>query len=188
VALCTRTLSFTREGAPPLRRCRFALAGLVEDIAEVVEPRGEEVTSRLVNKVAATLMVEADRDQFFRVILNVARNAIEAGARRITVTAEPDIGAIEIKLVDDGPGLPPKARDNLFRPFAGSARPGGTGLGLAIAREIMRAHGGDIMLGESTAAGTTFCLRLPDGGAPAPGRRTAPEALPAETASSPAGS
>jgi signal transduction histidine kinase len=79
-------------------------------------------------------------------------------------------------VADDGPGLPPKARDNLFRPFAGSARPGGTGLGLAIAREIMRAHGGDITLTASTAQGTTFCLTLPDAGGDAAARR---EALPA---------
>jgi signal transduction histidine kinase len=186
VALCTRTLSFTREGAPPLRRARFALAGLVEEIAEVVEPRSEEA-AKLRNEVAATLMVEADRDQLFRVILNVARNAIEAGARHVTVSAQTEIEAIVVTLADDGPGLPPKARDNLFRPFAGSARPGGTGLGLAIAREIMRAHGGDITLCDSTATGTAFCLRLPDSAGAAPERRAQP-APRVETAPSSAGS
>src|SRR6185437_9721804 len=54
VALCTRTLSFTREGAPPVRRTRFALAGLVEEIAALVEPKSEE-GALLVNKVAPTL-------------------------------------------------------------------------------------------------------------------------------------
>ncbi len=185
VALCTRTLSFTREGAPPLRRTRFALAGLVEELVEVVEPKGEE-GARLVNKVPATLMVEADREQLFRVMLNLARNAIEAGARHVVVSAQPEIEATVVEVADDGPGLPPKARDNLFRPFAGSARPGGTGLGLAIAREIMRAHGGDITLCDSSAAGTAFCLRLPDSGG-GPARRVRP-AQSAETAQSPAGS
>ena len=160
VALCTRTLSFTREGAPPLRRSRFALAGLVEEIASLLEPKNEE-GARLVDKVPPTLMVEADREQLFRVILNLARNATEAGARRVTVAARNEAGTITVEIADDGPGLPPKARDNLFRPFAGSGRPGGTGLGLAIAREILRAHGGDITLGDSTATGTVFCLRLP---------------------------
>jgi signal transduction histidine kinase len=186
VALCARTLSFTREGAPPLRRTRFALAGLVEEIAEVVEPRSEE-GARLRNDVAATLMVQADRDQLFRVILNVARNAIEAGAHLVAVSAQSEIEAIVVTLADDGPGLPPKARDNLFRPFAGSARPGGTGLGLAIAREIMRAHGGDITLCDSTASGTAFCLRLPDTAGVPPERRVQP-APSVQTAQSPAGS
>jgi signal transduction histidine kinase len=164
VALCTNTLRFTREGAPPLRRTRFALAGLIEEIAALVEPKGED-GARLHNKVPPTQMVEADREQLFRVVLNLARNAIEAGARNVTVSTRPDIEALNIEIADDGPGLPPKARDNLFRPFAGSARPGGTGLGLAIAREIMRAHGGDVALCDSTAAGTAFCLRLPDAAA-----------------------
>ena len=57
--------------------------------------------------------------------------------------------------------VPPKARDNLFQPFTGSARLGGTGLGLAIAREIVRAHGGDVVLVESTGSGTVFRLTLP---------------------------
>jgi signal transduction histidine kinase len=160
VALCARTLSYTREGAPPLSRSRFALAGLVEEIAELVEPKRED-GARLLDEVPPTLMVDADREQLFRVLLNLARNAIEAGARRVTIGARSEPEAIIIEVADDGPGLPPKARDNLFRPFAGSARPGGTGLGLAIAREILRAHGGDITLADSTAGGTTFCLRLP---------------------------
>jgi signal transduction histidine kinase len=164
VALCTRTLSYTREGAPPLRRTRFALAGLVEEVAELVQGKSED-GPHLVDKVAPTQMVQADREQLFRVVLNIVRNAIEAGARHVTITAEPDIEALVIRISDDGPGLPPKARDNLFRPFAGSARPGGTGLGLAIAREVMRAHGGEISLCDSSAAGTAFCLRLPDSGA-----------------------
>jgi signal transduction histidine kinase len=161
VALCTGTLSFTREDAAPLRPSRFALAGLVEEIAEVIEGKGEEAP-RLLNHVAPTLMVEADRNQLFRVVSNLARNAIEAGARRVTIGARRDARATSIEIADDGPGLPPKARDNLFRPFAGSARPGGTGLGLAIARELMRAHGGDITLESSGAGGTVFCLTLPD--------------------------
>ncbi len=160
VALCARTLSYTREGAPPVSRSRFALAGLIEEIAELVEPKSED-GARLVDAVPPTLMVDADREQLFRVILNLARNAIEAGARRVTVGARCESEATIIEVADDGPGLAPKARDNLFRPFAGSARPGGTGLGLAIAREILRAHGGDIALADSTASGTVFSLRLP---------------------------
>src|SRR6185312_1913419 len=141
VALCTRTLTYTREGAPPLARRRFVLAGLIEELAEVVETKDGDVAPRLINAVAPTIMVEADRDQIFRVMLNLTRNSVEAGARHITVSTGAVIEGLVINVADDGPGLAPKARDNLFRPFAGSARPGGTGLGLAIAREIMRAHG-----------------------------------------------
>ena len=71
------------------------------------------------------------------------------------------LGVLRIDLQDDGPGLSPRARENLFRPFASSSRQGGTGLGLAIARDLMRAHGGDIRLLRSTSEGTTFRLELP---------------------------
>ncbi len=160
VALCTGTLNYTREGTPSLKRVRFALAGLVEELGELGLKCGEE-RFRLDNKVPPSIIATADRDQFFRVLQNLAQNAAEAGARRLTVRAVDGNGSIVMEVADDGPGMPPKARDNLFQPFAGSARPGGTGLGLAIAREVMRAHGGDIELDESTASGTIFRLRLP---------------------------
>ena len=67
-----------------------------------------------------------------------------------------------IEVADNGPGLPPRARERLFQPFSGSARPGGSGLGLAIARELMRAHGGDIRLLRSTGEGSAFELELPE--------------------------
>ena len=85
---------------------------------------------------------------------------------RLQYTAAREDGIVAIDIIDDGPGLPPKARDNLFRPFFGSARPGGSGLGLAIARELMRAHGGELALVSSTGNGTVFRLTLP-----APARR-----------------
>src|SRR6185437_16710237 len=97
----------------------------------------------------------------YRVLLNLARNAVEAGAHRLRFAAGREGGTVAVEIADDGPGLPPKARENLFRPFFGSARPGGSGLGLAIARELMRAHGGELSLVSSTGAGTVFRLTLP---------------------------
>lgn len=160
VALCTRTLRYTREGMPPPQRRRFPLALLVEEVADIVARPGEEGYA-VANEVAPTMMADADREQLFRVLQNLTLNAAEAGAHRTAVRARVEDGLLVVEVADDGPGLPPKARENLFRPFAGSARPGGTGLGLAIAREVMRGHGGDIVLGESTGTGTVFVLRLP---------------------------
>jgi len=134
----------------------------------VLELRGGD-RSLLLDRVPPDLAVEADREQLNRVLMNLLRNAMEAGAQRITVWAAPTPEGTAIEVMDDGPGLPPKALANLFQPFAGSARPGGTGLGLAIAREIMRAHGGEVVLVESTARGTAFRLTLPH--ASEPGRR-----------------
>jgi signal transduction histidine kinase len=167
VALCVGTLGYTREGAPPLSFQEFPLRGLVAELAPAIE-NGEAAAGpepadapRLIDHVPPDLMIRGDRDQLFRVLLNLARNAVQSGATRVVFSAHCGEGAVMIDIADNGPGLAPKARENLFRPFAGSGRAGGIGLGLAIAREILRAHGGDIALGNSDAAGTLFRLRLP---------------------------
>ncbi|MGH7113427.1 MAG: sensor histidine kinase [Stellaceae bacterium] len=174
-ALCTRTLDFSREGAAPLARSRFRLAPLIAEVGSGLAIFEHEPTVECA--MPADLEIEADRDQLYRVLSNLARNALEAGAQRLRFAAARENGSVAIELGDDGPGLPPKARDNLFRPFFGSARPGGSGLGLAIARELMRAHGGDLTLVGSTGAGTVFRLTLP-AAAPAAAISRAPASSP----------
>ena len=159
IALCTSTLDFSREGAPPLAPSRFALDALIGEIGPGLAVSREDLAIECT--IPPDLAVSADRDQLYRVFLNLARNAVEAGARRLRFAAAQEDGTIAIVIADDGPGLPPKARENLFRPFFGSARPGGSGLGLAIARELLRAHGGELNLVSSTATGTAFRLTLP---------------------------
>ncbi|MGH7045879.1 MAG: sensor histidine kinase [Stellaceae bacterium] len=159
VALCTGTLEFSREGAPPLVRSRFALAGLVAEIVSGLAIVEHEPVVEC--PIPADFEIEADREGLYRVLSNLVRNALEAGARRLRFSAGVEDRAVIIEIADDGPGLPLKARENLFRPFFGSARAGGSGLGLAIARELMRAHGGELMLLSSTAAGSVFRLSLP---------------------------
>jgi signal transduction histidine kinase len=158
VALCTRTLDFSREGAPPFTPSRFELRPLIEEIGPAVASDNGLTVEPVVQP---GLMVRADRDQLFRVLLNLAQNAVEAGARHIRVSTAVEEGIVTLDIADDGHGLPPRARENLFRPFFGSARLGGTGLGLAIARELMRGQGGDLVLVDTTGAGTTFRLTLP---------------------------
>jgi signal transduction histidine kinase len=96
--------------------------------------------------------------------MNLARNAQQALAEAgglISVNGWPTGEQIVIEVADTGPGIPPSAREHLFEAFSGSTRPGGTGLGLPIAREIMRAHGGDIELAHTGEDGTAFRLTLP---------------------------
>ncbi|MEL6288880.1 MAG: HAMP domain-containing sensor histidine kinase [Pseudomonadota bacterium] len=114
-------------------------------------------------EIADDLIVYADRDQLYRVLSNVMRNAGQvvaamSGAERaalegrIDVTAVEHAGAIQIDIRDTGPGFPLKARDALFQAFQGAARKGGTGLGLAIANELVKAHGGSLRLVEEDTA------------------------------------
>ena len=138
---------------------RFPLAPLIDEVAPDLGLAEEGMAIEC--SIPPDLIIEADRDQLYRVLLNLARNAVEAGARRLRFSAVREKRLIAIDISDDGPGLPPKAQDNLFRPFFGSARPGGSGLGLAIARELARAHGGELTLVSTTGSGTVFRLTLP---------------------------
>jgi signal transduction histidine kinase len=156
--LVRRTLDYAREGPPPLALAPVALAPLVGEAAESARPVGS--TMRLENRIDPAIVVPADRIQLFRVLINLIRNAAEAGARSIRVCAQHDSPTLAIELADDGPGLPEAIRAELFRPFAGSMRRGGSGLGLAIARDLMVAHGGNIELVDTGPAGTTFRLSL----------------------------
>ena len=159
VELCTDTLDFAR-AERPLALARFALRELVEDVGEQLG-FAVDGTPAWDNQVGPETIVAADRGQLSRVLANLGKNAAEAGAGRVLVSARREGRIDAIRIADDGPGLPPKAQARLFEPFAGSARPGGTGLGLAIAREVMRTHGGDVVLAGTGAEGTVFELRLP---------------------------
>jgi signal transduction histidine kinase len=158
--LCGETLNFTREGSPNLKLSCFDLSELTADVAGDLpgEVNGEPVWR---NRVDGEFRIEADRDQLHRVLSNLGQNALQAGASQVEVTAEPVNGRLRVHVSDNGPGLPPRARAHLFQPFTGSTKSGGTGLGLAIARDLIRAHGGEIRLDYSTAEGTSFSFDLP---------------------------
>lgn len=168
IGLCTRTLSFARDEGPQLDITRFRLHELVDEVASdlaVLDWKKVEPCSgpRLLNELPHDTIVEGDRDQIYRVFANLGRNAFEASARNLCVRRAPESGddALLIDAVDNGPGLASAARDQLFKPFKGSARKGGTGLGLVIARDVMRAHGGDLELHATGDEGTTFRLTFP---------------------------
>jgi len=164
VNLCSQTLDFVTNPTPALNASRFALRELVDGVG--AELSGEAAAPgdgmpRLSNGIPEDLAVEADRDQLFRVVSNLVRNAREAGARHVRAAAICSDDTVRLEIADDGPGLPERARQRLFQPFAGSARKGGTGLGLVIARDIMKAHGGDLVLADTGDGGTTFFVSLP---------------------------
>ena len=79
---------------------------------------------------------------------------------RLRISAGKRHDDIVLRIADNGPGVPPRARDNLFQAFRGSVNPGGTGLGLAITAELVRLHGGMIALDRSEI-GAVFTVSLP---------------------------
>jgi signal transduction histidine kinase len=167
VSLCERTLAFGRAEERPPELSRIRLAPLVEEVLEAEQLAVENTGVRLVAAVPADVTVRADPEHLFRVLANLARNASQAIAAdgkegEVRIEAEKQAGTVEIRVVDTGPGLPAKARENLFQPFTGGARRGGTGLGLAIAADLVRGHGGRLSLAGSGRDGTVFQLTLPD--------------------------
>ena len=169
IAFCQSTLSYGRaQEAPPDRRLT-ELRTCVEEVRDTlgIEP---EARIRWISAVERGLEVDADPDQLFRVLLNLARNAMQALESRaerdpnrdqVRITGRREGAVVVIEVSDTGPGISEGARAHLFEAFQGSTRTGGSSLGLAIAAELVRAHGGEIRLVEGTI-GATFRITIPD--------------------------
>ncbi len=160
ISLCVNTLRFAREEKPVVEARVFSLSLLVEDVGAVLRPQAPE-GSRWVNEVADGFALAADRDQMFRVLVNLGRNAYQAGATEVALAAYRNEEGVVLEIRDNGEGIAPAARERLFEAFSAAGKPGGTGLGLAISRDLLRAHGGDIELAESRPGETRFLLILP---------------------------
>ncbi len=168
IKFCNETLRFGRAEEAAPRRELFPLAALAEEVGDGLGLPRQGIAWNV--EIPPTLLVDADRDQLFRVLNNLGRNAVQAlEAHRfadgetgeITVRARREGRVTVIEFADNGPGVPARARDNLFQAFKGGARKGGSGLGLAISAELIRAHGGAIML-VGAGPGATFRITLPD--------------------------
>lgn len=172
IGFCAQTLKFGRASEAPPARERFELCALVD---EVVDTAVIQASSHvlLYNDVARDIVVDADREQLFRILMNLTRNAVQAlecslkegiALRECTVRIKAwrEGGVVTIEVRDTGPGVPEKARQHLFEAFKGGARVGGTGLGLAIANELTRAHGGELRLISDAQLGAIFWIVLPD--------------------------
>lgn len=172
INLCSQTLAFARaEEARPVRQ-RFPLRALVDEVATDLLAQNKAAVGWR-NAVPEALEIEADRDQLFRVLFNLVRNAAEvlksengqgearATSGEIMVEARAEADRVTIDVIDNGPGLTEKARAHLFEAFTGAGRSGGTGLGLVIARDLVRNHGGQLSLARTGAEGTCFRIVLP---------------------------
>jgi len=165
--LASNVLAFGRsEESPPQKRpipLRAALEAAAEDAG--LAPEGVALIVAFKGDPA----IAADPEQLHRILVNLMNNARQAidhapdrkGVGRVTAGVSSDGETDVLRLVDDGPGLPERARSHIFQPFAGAAREGGTGLGLAIARELAQGHGGELTLVSTGPEGTTFELKLP---------------------------
>jgi two-component system osmolarity sensor histidine kinase EnvZ len=137
------------------------IRGLLEELKSDAERQGHQTELTVVGDP----LVVVRPDAFRRLMTNLVSNAARYGDR-IAIRATHDARYLIVMIDDDGPGIPADQREDVFRPFfrldeARNVDSGGTGLGLAIARDIARAHGGDIMLADSPLGGLRATVRLP---------------------------
>ncbi|MDO9382035.1 MAG: HAMP domain-containing sensor histidine kinase [Hyphomicrobiaceae bacterium] len=166
INFCTDSLRFGRAEEATPRRELMLLKPLIEDVGDALFlPRDGQIGFAM--DIDDTLRIDADREQLFRIISNLVRNAVQAiesqddAKGEIRISGRREGRKVTVEVSDDGPGVPAAARQHLFRAFQGSTRIGGTGLGLAIAQELTAVHGGTLKLAD-TARGATFVLELPD--------------------------
>jgi signal transduction histidine kinase len=165
IRLCAHTLNYGQAQETPPRRKRFKLLPLVTEVGDSLGLPRQRIA--WVIEVEPMLEVDADRDQLYRILSNLCRNAVQALESEretdgeIAVAGRREGAVTVIEVADTGPGVPDKARTHLFAAFQGSVRKGGTGLGLAIAHELVQAHGGQIALIDNEG-GATFRVTIPD--------------------------
>jgi two-component system phosphate regulon sensor histidine kinase PhoR len=145
---------------------------LREEAAHVLEDlqaRAAEKNVVLQNSLPAGLAANADADRLQQVLFNLVENAIKYGrAEGCVMVGGQSVadGKLELWVKDDGPGIPPEAKDRVFERFyradrARSRETGGTGLGLAIVKHIVQAHGGEVWVRSEVGEGATFFFTLP---------------------------
>jgi signal transduction histidine kinase len=167
VAFAESVLDYGRQSGTPPKPVPVDLRALVDESA-IDAGAMRHPTIAYDNTVPDGISLKVDPEQLARVLVNLiknAREALEAAADkvvdpRITASFSAAADGNVIGIADNGPGLPPRARDNLFVAFEGSAKVGGTGLGLAIARELVAAHGGSLTY-TPLEPGTRFDIILP---------------------------
>lgn len=161
VALAEAALRFGKADEPQLVAEEVDVRAALEEAADEALSRHPDV---VWTNEAPPLRARADRDALHRILSNLIRNAAEAmqtsADKRVHASAASHGRAIEIEIVDRGPGIPPGMRAKLFEPFA-SQRDNGLGLGLAIARELARAQGGDLAHVDSDGPGARFRVSVP---------------------------
>jgi two-component system osmolarity sensor histidine kinase EnvZ len=137
------------------------LRTLLAELQSDAERQGDTASVEIVGDPMVTVRPDAFRRMLFNLVSNASRHGT-----RIAISANHETRWLLINVDDDGPGIPRRDREDVFKPFvrldqARNQDEGGSGLGLAIARDIARSHGGDIVLGDSPLGGLRATVRLP---------------------------
>jgi signal transduction histidine kinase len=159
-------LSYSKEREPAVEPTD--LNKLCEDVLEMVRGRARERGVSLDWRPGTGVnAVPCDPEAIHRAVLNIVTNALDAVEDRpnsrvaMQAMLEPDGNWAKIIVVDNGPGIPEEAIEDVFKPFVSTKGNRGTGLGLPVSRKILREHGGDIIVQSVVEKGSKFSLRIP---------------------------
>lgn len=142
---------------------RENVAEVINEILPILHVHARETKAEITARIDPGDITRCDRVQLQQVVLNLARNAMDAPAmaapRKVEISGRTTPGGYLMVVSDNGPGVPPQMADKLFEPLV-SSKPGGMGLGLTICRTIVEAHGGGIDLAPSPLGGAAFAFTL----------------------------
>lgn len=139
---------------------RTALTDAIKSLEGQAQRRGVALELRIADDVPPL-----ESTSLYQVFTNLVKNAVEAvegGAGRVTVEALVAAGAVEVRVADNGPGIPPAKLGTVFEPFYSTKEPGqGTGLGLAICKELVEKQAGSLVAWNRPEGGAEFVVRIP---------------------------
>jgi signal transduction histidine kinase len=150
---------------------RTAISPEVTDLEEILHRAIEAVKARPEFR-SRTILLIAERElegifdprKLERAFFNLVLNACEAtpdAEDRVTVEVRSNKDTFEVRVIDEGSGVPENIRDRVFDPFVSSGKPNGTGLGLAIVSKIVSDHGGTVVVERTSQTGTVMLVKLP---------------------------
>jgi two-component system phosphate regulon sensor histidine kinase PhoR len=162
------TISRLESGQIVMNLHPVELREIASHVIDDLQARAVEKTVLLQNRLPAGLEANADANRLQQVLFNLVENAIKYGRTEghVTITGQTSgEDKVELCVEDDGPGIPPEAKERVFERFyrvdrARSRETGGTGLGLAIVKHIIQAHGGEVWVKSELGRGAAFFFTL----------------------------
>ena len=160
------TLAFGRDARTTEKVVALDLAELIRTILDEAADTHPELANKLDYDGPSHLTVRLRSLAIKRALTNLIGNAIKYGGAARVRLEPPIAGVVAVAIEDEGPGIPLEELERVFEPFhrvesSRNRETGGTGLGLPIARDIVRAHGGDVSLGNRSAGGLMVRVTLP---------------------------
>jgi len=159
-----RTVTLAEAGVLAMHLEPTDIALLIEDVADSHSGLADDAGVTLSTRITADLpLLEVDPLRIREVLTNLVSNAVRHAGHSgsVKVEAIEVSGAVQLSVIDSGPGIDPDLLPRLFERFAKDSASPGFGLGLAIARGLVEAHGGTLHAASETGQGTTMIVRLP---------------------------